>query len=652
MTESVRFPLKLKWASILQKFDKPYSFNRSNASIASGNISTAAINARADINQTTSKLEITSVLVKIGCQDLTERLDTSRCTKHPIVSGGLGDIYRGELNQGSAVAIKRVTVRSSGIETDGDCIQNVAHELYIWFQCNQPNHPNILDLLGFVELSSQIGMVSPWMENGALPEYLRANPSSDPCQLCIQVATGLAYLHHTKIVHGDIKGSNVLISDSGTARIADFGNACLLDCTRLPVHAYSLRWSAPEIWREGASYSCEADVYALAMTALEILTGEVPPTHTRRDVGMLFEVGTKQSIPSRPFDIIPTQSKQGNTLWSLLESCWSLNPSHRPDANRARDELASINLEGLVDEAPTSSECSTLFASLVGYGCPDLTERLDRARCRKIQAISDEPFSYRGMLRDGTQVSLRFLVPLVGPSHPSANAGIKSAAEELAMWSKCNHSNIIPLLGIATMGNQIVLVYSWARTTAVPSYQFRRLGANKCLLGLELAKGISYLHNRGLRGMDAKSVRVSENGKVALIACSNVIIDIHRNQLTHSRAGRRWKAPRLRSATGSYNSQDDVYDLGMMLFEIITQRELGTSQNPTEFPNTEHPTQPRQHIPSDSRYGDDLWRLLTQSWASDGNARPNAARVVEQVCLGSFLFSLLAAHIWKILKRI
>ncbi|KAH7345589.1 kinase-like domain-containing protein, partial [Rhizoctonia solani] len=92
-------------------------------------------------------------------------------------------------------------------------------ELYTWPKCK---HPNVLGLLGLVEFHGQIGMISAWACNGDVRRYLCASPETDRCH-CI--SDGLAYLHDAGIIHGDLKGANILISDSGISMLNDFGNA-------------------------------------------------------------------------------------------------------------------------------------------------------------------------------------------------------------------------------------------------------------------------------------------------------------------------------------------------------------------------------------------------------------------------------------------
>ncbi|CAE6353278.1 unnamed protein product [Rhizoctonia solani] len=123
-----------------------------------------------------------------------------------------------------------------------------------------------------VEFQDQIAMVSPWMKYGDLRGYLKQNPEADRCQLSYEICDGLVYLHNMNIVHGDLKGANVLVSESGNAMLSDFGNSLIEGKTvgftaTTRSTAYSSRWAAPEIL-EGAPVSYQADIFALGMTLL------------------------------------------------------------------------------------------------------------------------------------------------------------------------------------------------------------------------------------------------------------------------------------------------------------------------------------------------------------------------------------------------
>ncbi|KAJ1300634.1 hypothetical protein OPQ81_002286 [Rhizoctonia solani] len=300
------------------------------------------------ISSAMSMTEILSHLSKHGCSEVTDQIDLSKSSEFPEVSGGFGDIYRGVLYDGGQVSIKclRLVINSG---TAGEKhVKRTAHELYVWSKCS---HPNVLEVYGVARYRHQIGMVSPWMENGNLSDFLSRKPPVDRCALCVQVAKGAAYLHGQGIAHGDIKGANVLVAHDYTLKLADFGNSSLKEYSlQFTITADKLnispRWTAPEIVLGDAGHSVEADVYAVGMTILEILTGAVPYAGFS-DVTVFAKV--LHSIhPTRPEKCIPSGNPQAEFLWMLLTTCWAFSPWDRPSAASVADQMQLISQEGLL----------------------------------------------------------------------------------------------------------------------------------------------------------------------------------------------------------------------------------------------------------------------------------------------------------------
>ncbi|KAF8593106.1 kinase-like protein [Ceratobasidium sp. AG-I] len=293
------------------------------------------------IGSTMNVSDVVSCLVQHGCQDVTQRLDLSTCSPYPISSGGFGDIYRCKLQNGDPVAIKcmRFTVDTAGEPQKH--LKHAAREIHTWAKCE---HPHVLKLLGVAQFRGLIGMVSPWVVRGSLNHFVDRNPEVNKLRLCAQVADGLTYLHSGGVVHGDLKGANVLVSDKGGALLTDFGNAVLrehsLHFTWTTAKSnISPRWTAPELIRGEATFSTEADVFALGMTILEVITKSVPYHHLLKDVAVIYAI-IEGRLPERPEHIIPTKSRQGDFLWSLLSRCWDREVKSRPTAKDVADAVS------------------------------------------------------------------------------------------------------------------------------------------------------------------------------------------------------------------------------------------------------------------------------------------------------------------------
>ncbi|KAG8770406.1 hypothetical protein FRC12_004282 [Ceratobasidium sp. 428] len=222
---------------------------------------------RDKITRAMTSKEIIQHLVLHGCQDITTDLRMQSCSEFPVASGGFGDVYRGQLGDGTRVAIKCMRIfESSEGEEQQKHLRYAAREIHTW---SKLQHPHVLRLLGLANYRNKIAMVSSWMEGGPLRHHLKRTPGANRPQLCAKIADALSYLHQSGIVHGDLKGDNVLVNDVGEPLVTDFGNAVLQERTLnftfvTTGNHLSSRWAAPELFHGGLR-SFETDIYALGM---------------------------------------------------------------------------------------------------------------------------------------------------------------------------------------------------------------------------------------------------------------------------------------------------------------------------------------------------------------------------------------------------
>ncbi|CAE6479480.1 unnamed protein product [Rhizoctonia solani] len=289
--------------------------------------------------------EILRHLSQHGFEDVTPLLNTAKCDQLPTRIGGFADIYQGTLSDGAKVAIKCIRPYVASNDDGQKMLKRVAHEIYIMSKCN---HPSVLLPIGLSEYCRQFAIVSPWMENGNLRQYLsKHRPSqAEQMKMLIQVADGIAYLHGKGVIHGDLKATNILVSADGVAKLNDFGISTLRGCSLKSASTtlgtdLSLRWTAPELLSDGGILTCGTDIWSWAMTALETLTGSVPYAELH-DTAACLKIMNK-ILPERPEKHIPTGGEQADLLWQLLNQCWASDPLHRPAAATVRDKLREID---------------------------------------------------------------------------------------------------------------------------------------------------------------------------------------------------------------------------------------------------------------------------------------------------------------------
>ncbi|KAJ7778478.1 kinase-like domain-containing protein [Mycena metata] len=192
-------------------------------------------------------------------------------------------------------------------------------------------------------------MVSPWMKNGTILKYLSEHGRADVEKLLLQIAEGLGYLHSMKIVHGDLRGTNILVSDDWNVCLADFGLTGVIEDVALSAtngaltsstnHAGSLRWFAPELMaptffgRERFVRTPASDVYAYGCVCLELYTGAPPFSEITPDVAAMLRVVAGER-PARP-------EAMSDELWGLVTAAWAQNFQDRPAID---DVIASMKV--------------------------------------------------------------------------------------------------------------------------------------------------------------------------------------------------------------------------------------------------------------------------------------------------------------------
>ncbi|KAJ3563661.1 hypothetical protein NP233_g8798 [Leucocoprinus birnbaumii] len=324
-----------------------------------------------------ARKELLTVLLRLSTATAlyprTFRLaDDPQVNKEPITCGYYGDILRGYVQE-QCVCVKVVKVYRKGSKSQ-KFLKSFMREIVIW---GQLEHPNILPFYGVYHLDNaeqRICLVSPWMENGTLVDFLKVcPPDTNKLLLVKDIVSGLEYLHDKMIVHGDLKGINILVTLCGRACLTDFGlastsNTGIVFPSTLESTGHqgaTPRYEAPELLidcEETVHRTTSSDMYAFGGVCYEIFTGNVPFYECAAPYTIISKI-IKGETPSRP-----AESEFGATdqppedIWSIMNSCWSPSPCARPSAT---DILLSRAIRFLLDERPEDQE--TWSSTKYGY---------------------------------------------------------------------------------------------------------------------------------------------------------------------------------------------------------------------------------------------------------------------------------------------
>ncbi|KAK6141244.1 hypothetical protein DH2020_024999 [Rehmannia glutinosa] len=187
--------------------------------------------------------------------------------ENKIGEGGFGPVYKGNLSAEEVIAVKRMS------RTSAQGPEEFKNEVILIAKLQ---HRNLVRILGCCIQGEEKMLIYEYMQNKSLDYFIfdqnRSALLSWPKRfdIIMGIARGLLYLHHDsrlKIVHRDLKTSNILLDDNLNAKISDFGLARMLE------EAYCSGYMAPEYAFYG-KFSIKSDVFSMGVVILEIVSGK------------------------------------------------------------------------------------------------------------------------------------------------------------------------------------------------------------------------------------------------------------------------------------------------------------------------------------------------------------------------------------------
>jgi len=209
-------------------------------------------------------------------------------------------------------------------------------EVDIWFGFS---HPHVIRLFGACHVGRPF-FVCEYATNGTLVSYLKSHPDQLWSKL-LEAALGVQYLHARGVVHGDLKGNNIVIGSDLKAKVTDFGLSSLTSDGATAQISAASHWVAPECFI-GASpqLTFASDVYSLGMCIVEALRvvggADVCLPWGRLDNAEVRGIAKMAKLPSRPEMCEDSQ-------WELVKRMCAFEPEQRIKISTVVDELAELS---------------------------------------------------------------------------------------------------------------------------------------------------------------------------------------------------------------------------------------------------------------------------------------------------------------------
>ncbi|XP_031491885.1 receptor protein kinase TMK1-like [Nymphaea colorata] len=343
--------------------------------------------------------------------------------------GGFGTVYKGELHDGTKIAVKRM--ESGVISTKG--LNEFQSEIAV---LTKVRHRHLVALLGYCLDGNEKLLVYEYMPQGPLSRHLFSwkEEGRKPLDwkkrlsIALDVARGVEYLHslaHQSFIHRDLKPSNILLGDDMRAKVADFGLVRLAPEGKCSVEtrlAGTFGYLAPEYAVTGR-LTTKADVFSFGVILMELISGrraldESQPEESMHLVTWFRRMYLNKDVFRTAID--PSLEQTEETLSSILTvaelagHCCAREPYQRPDMSHAVNVLSPL-VEQWKPTDPDADDCYGIDLDMT------LPQALKKWQAFEDSHMSDNSYSASMASLDNTQTSI--------PTRPSGFADSFTSAD-------------------------------------------------------------------------------------------------------------------------------------------------------------------------------------------------------------------------------
>ncbi|XP_063040405.1 mitogen-activated protein kinase kinase kinase kinase 5 isoform X7 [Engraulis encrasicolus] len=245
-----------------------------------------------------------------------------------VGSGTYGDVYKARnIQTGELAAVKIIKLEP------GDDFSIIQQEIFMVKECT---HQNIVAYFGSYLSREKLWICMEYCGGGSLQDIYNVTGPLSELQIayvCRETLQGLGYLHSKGKMHRDIKGANILLTDHGDIKLADFGVAAKITATIAKRKSFigTPYWMAPEVAavEKNGGYNQQCDIWAVGITSIELAELQ-PPMFDLHPMRALFLMSKSSFQPPKLKD----RTKWSTTFNNFVKVSLTKSPKKRPTAEK------------------------------------------------------------------------------------------------------------------------------------------------------------------------------------------------------------------------------------------------------------------------------------------------------------------------------
>uniref|UniRef100_A0A3B3WGN8 Mitogen-activated protein kinase kinase kinase kinase n=1 Tax=Poecilia mexicana TaxID=48701 RepID=A0A3B3WGN8_9TELE len=245
-----------------------------------------------------------------------------------VGSGTYGDVYKARnIQTGELAAVKIIKLEP------GDDFSIIQQEIFMVKECK---HHNIVAYFGSYLCREKLWICMEYCGGGSLQDIYHVTGPLSELQIayvCRETLQGLGYLHIKGKMHRDIKGANILLTDNGDVKLADFGVAAKITATIAKRKSFigTPYWMAPEVAavEKNGGYNQLCDIWAVGITSIELAELQ-PPMFDLHPMRALFLMSKSNFQPPKLKD----KNKWSAAFHNFIKVSLTKNPKKRPTAEK------------------------------------------------------------------------------------------------------------------------------------------------------------------------------------------------------------------------------------------------------------------------------------------------------------------------------